>query len=119
MAMLLSADPVHALTVRNERFKFIWYAGAADLHDGLIRNRELYYQTALDLPKGAKGLLIATLPIVVVGSALFLKRFFRPWTKRTLHESKVVAEVRLLTACAIARRCAELRSVRCSRRAPP
>lgn len=94
VALLLSHDPVSSLSTRNDRFRFIWLAGGGDLHDGLIRNRELYYQSALDTPKAAKGLLIAALPIVCVGSYMFLQRYFGPWTKRTLHESKVVAEVR-------------------------
>lgn len=93
-ALLLSRDPVSSLTADNPLFRFIEFAGPGDVYDGLIRNREIYYQDTLDAPKAGKGLLIAALPLICAGSWLFMQRYFGPWTKRTLHESKVVAEVR-------------------------
>lgn len=44
-------------------------------------------------PTLARALQIAVLPVICIGNLVFLHRFFGPWLRRTLHESKRVAEL--------------------------
>lgn len=92
-ARVLTIESREALVPSHPDFRFVWDVGSADLYDGLARSTNLYYEEALARPAVASALQIATLPILAISVLLFLQRLFGPWVRRTLHESKVVAEL--------------------------
>lgn len=61
---------------------------------------------------GQKILQVLVLPLMVVFGFVFLRRTFIPWIRRTLHESRVVAEVRARRGEAVSSRGAWQRFLR-------
>lgn len=59
--------------------------GANDIHDGLLRNADLYFANAQSPLEAVKAAHAAVLPIVLLGGYYFVYRSFLPWMQRTAH----------------------------------
>ena len=63
------------------------------MYDGLQTLVQLFMAEAQAQPMVSSILQIVVVPVLFFGDILFVQRFFRPWVRRTMLESRRVAEL--------------------------
>lgn len=73
--------------------------GANDVHDGIMRNANLFFQNANTPLVGVKAAHAVALPVVLLGGYAFIYTSFLPWMQRAALESRRVAEMLSQVSC--------------------
>lgn len=86
-------DPDNEISAASHRYDFVWQIGVQDLKYGLQRSRDLFLQDIQKTSNGQQALHIAVFVMMFFCLGVFSHYLFKPFLKRTMHETKRVAEL--------------------------